>query len=517
MGKRARLKMQKILPELQNLYDRQPRVVGAAHFVLGATLTLSFAPFNLYLLALVLAALILLDCLCLAPRNAARCAFWFAFGHFLSGTYWIYVSVHTIGQAPIAVAFLLMLGLVFIMALYFAATGWLMARLSEGDPWRLLICAPAVWVVIEWLRGWFLSGFPWLSLGYSQIDSSLAGWAPLLGVYGVSWVLLISAAGLVLGIACRRYAIAAVLVLLPWVLGYGLQTIEWTDPIGEPVVTTIVQGGVAQEDKWAPEQFRTTVKIYQDALAAAQESTLVVWPEVAIPTFIGLGDEYPRLLQEDMRARGKSLVMGLLERDRSTDLVYNSVLMLDGERQQIYRKRHLVPFGEYFPVPDFVREWMRLLKLPNKDITAGSDKQPVLVAADGTKMGVAICYEDAYGAEQLYALPEATIMINVSNDGWFGKSIAAFQHLQIARMRALEVGRWVVRATNNGMSAFIGPGGELRATAPQFEFATLELAIQPRSGFTPYARMGNVAILLPLFMLVVWYGRKHVRAFAKDA
>ena len=168
-------------------------------------------------------------------------------------------------------------------------------------------------------------------------------------------------------------------------------------------------------------------------------------------------------------------------------------------------------------MPDFVRDWMRLLKLPNKDITAGSDKQPVLVAADGTKMGVAICYEDAYGAEQLYALPEATVMINVSNDGWFGKSIAAFQHLQIARMRALEVGRWVVRATNNGMSAFIGPGGELLATAPQFEFATLELAIQPRSGLTPYARMGNVAILLPLFLLVVWYGRKHLRAFAKEA
>jgi apolipoprotein N-acyltransferase len=295
-----------------------------------------------------------------------------------------------------------------------------------------------------------------------------------------------------------------------------LRTMEWTEPVGEPVITTIVQGGVPQEDKWAAKQFGPTVKLYQDALAAAEESTLVVWPEVAIPTFIGMGDDYPRLLQEDMRARGKSLVMGLLEQDRSTDLVYNSVLLLDGERQQIYRKRHLVPFGEYFPVPDFVREWMRLLKLPNKDISAGSAKQPVLVAADGTKMGVAICYEDAYGAEQLYALPEATVMINVSNDGWFGKSIAAFQHLQIARMRALEVGRWVVRATNNGMSAFIGPGGELLAVAPQFEFATLDLAIQPRAGLTPYARMGNVAILLPLFMLVVWCGRKQLRALTKQ-
>jgi apolipoprotein N-acyltransferase len=295
-------------------------------------------------------------------------------------------------------------------------------------------------------------------------------------------------------------------------LGYGLQNHDWTEPVGDPVVTTIIQGGVAQEDKWLDEQRGPTVALYQGALGAARESTLVVWPEVAIPALIGLGDDYLRVLQDDMRIRGKSLVMGLLEYDRAEQLVYNSVLLLDGERQQVYRKRHLVPFGEYFPVPDFVREWMRLMDLPNRDLTAGSAEQPVLVAADGTKMGVAICYEDAYGAEQLYALPEATVMINVSNDGWFGKSIAAFQHLQIARMRALEVGRWVVRATNNGMSAFIGPRGELVALAPRFEFATLVAAVQPRSGLTPYARMGNVAIVLPLFLIAGWYARLQFKA-----
>ncbi len=500
--------MQINLSEIQTLCDRNPRVTDFAFFVFGALLTLSFAPFNLYLLAPVFAAVVLLGSLCLAPRTAARCAFWFAFGHFLGGTYWIYISVHVIGGAPLMVAFVLMLGLVSIMALFFAGTGWLMSRLVAGDALRLVVAAPAIWVVIEWLRGWFLSGFPWLSLGYSQIDSPLAGWAPLLGIYGVSWMLLISATGIVLAVIRRHQAIALALFVLPWLLGYGLREVEWTQPVGDPVLTTIVQGGVAQEDKWLEKQFKPTVKLYQDALDAIQESTLVVWPEVAIPALLGLGDEYLGMLQTDMQARGKSLVMGLLEYDRENHRVYNSVLLLDGERQQVYRKRHLVPFGEYFPVPDFVREWMRLMDLPNSDITAGVARQPVLVAADGTKMGVAICYEDAYGAEQLYAIADANIMINVSNDGWFGESIAAFQHLQIARMRALEVERWVVRATNNGMSAFIGPKGELVATAPRFAYATLDQAIQPRTGLTPYASMGNVAILLPLCLAIAWSGRR---------
>jgi apolipoprotein N-acyltransferase len=508
--------MRKINLDLRDLYGEHPRAITLAHFAIGAAMTLSFAPFNFYLLAPVFAAVILLDCLYLAPRSAARCAFWFAFGHFLGGTYWIYISVHVIGGAPLMVAFVLMLGLISIMALYFAGTAWLVSRLTAGDPLRLAIIGPALWVLIEWFRGWFLSGFPWLSLGYSQVDSSLSGWAPLLGIYGVSWVLLLSAAGLMLAVACRRQALALSLVVLPWLLGHGLQYYDWTEPVSDSVVTTIIQGGVAQEDKWLEEQRGPTVALYQEALGAVSESTLVVWPEVAIPALIGLGDDYLRVLQEDMRIRGKSLLMGLLEYDRAERLVYNSVLLLDGERQQVYRKRHLVPFGEYFPVPDFVREWMRLMDLPNSDIIAGSAEQPVLVAADGTKMGVAICYEDAYGAEQLYALPEATVMINVSNDGWFGNSIAAFQHLQIARMRALEVGRWVVRATNNGMSAFIGPRGELVAMAPRFEFATLTATVQPRSGLTPYARTGNAAIVLPLFLIALWYVRLQFQARGND-
>ena len=502
--------MVKRTPDLQGLYDNHSTVVALVLFALGAMLTLAFAPFNLYLLALVLAVPVLSTSLCLNPRSAARCAFWFGFGLFLSGTYWLYVSIHVIGMAPLWIAIPLMLGLVFIMATFFAVTGWLISRLTGGDSMRLIVVGPAAWVFIEWVRGWFLSGFPWLSLGYSQIDSPLAGWAPLLGIYGVSWLLLISAVGVVLVINRRRYPLALALLLLPWLLGEGLRSQEWTHLVGEPMLTTIIQGGVPQERKWLPEQFAPTLEIYHNALIEVQESTLVVWPEVAIPSLVDMGNPYLSVLQDDSRARGRTLVLGILEHDLAAQNIYNSVLLLDGESQQVYRKRHLVPFGEYFPVPDFVREWMRLLSLPNNDISAGNAEQPILVAADGTKMGIAICYEDAYGAEQLYALPDAAVLINVSNDGWFGNSIAPHQHLQIARMRALESGRWVVRATNNGVSAFIGPHGKIAATAPQFEFATLTWAIQPRAGLTPYARTGNWLLILSLCLLIAWALRQKM-------
>ncbi len=495
--------MTKLALLVERTLDARPLYVCAAFAALGATLTLSFAPFDLALLAPLLMLPVLFTALYSPPRRAARHAFFFGVGLFLGGTYWIYVSVHVFGQAPLWIALFLMFGLVLIMAGYLGATGWAMAWLGGGRPWRLALAAPAVWVLIEWLRGWLASGFPWLSLGYTQIDTPLAGWAPVIGVYGVSWMLLVSASGMVTLIAQRNARVAGTaLTLLPWLLGYALQAESWAEPSGPPIHTTIVQGGVSQDRKWAPEQFVPTLNLYRNATLAADTSLLIVWPEVAIPASIDRVEAYIDLLQSDLRERRKTLALGILELHDNGRQYYNSVLLLDGERRQTYRKRHLVPFGEFFPVPEFVRDWMRLMSLPNNDMQAGAAEQPLLMTADGTRLAAAICYEDAYGAEQLYALPDAAVLINVSNDAWFGESIAPHQHLQIARMRALEAGRWVVRATNNGISAFIGPDGALVDTAPQFEFATLATAVEPLSGLTPYARGGNWP-LIGLLALVV--------------
>ena len=476
-------------------------------FFLGALLIVSFAPFGWNLLAPFLLLPLLYGFLVSSPRTAAAYGFWFGAGLFLAGTYWFYISIHVFGQAPLILAIFLLLAVVVIMGLYYAAAGWLTARLCDGKAMRLLLVAPSAWVAIEWLRGWFLSGFPWMSLGYGQIDSPLAGIAPVLGVYGLSLAVVFSAtAMLVAGIVRQRLRWQlAVAAFLPWVCGFLLQNIQWTEAAGPAVRTTIVQGGVSQDRKWLPEQFRPTLAFYRNLLMRHPDSQLIVWPEVAIPSYIDLVEDYIGILQTDLKSQNQSLLFGILERDAESQRVFNSVVLLDGVGRQIYRKRHLVPFGEYFPVPDFVREWMRLMSLPNSDISPGDAVQPLLRTPDGQQLSVAICYEDAYAAEQLYALPDVTILINVSNDAWFGDSIAPHQHLEIARMRALEVGRPVVRATNTGISTFISADGALGAAIRQFAAGTVTEDVVPRQGLTPYAKFGNVPIIALVLIVVAGF------------
>lgn len=488
--------------------ERTPRRVWLAYFACGALLTLAFAPSGQFWLAPLATIPLLFSCLVSTPRIAAWHGFWFGCGLFLAGIYWFYVSIHVFGEAPLWIAIFLMLSVVVIMGFYNAAAAWLICRLAGGRILAFVAIAPAAWVVIEWLRGWVLSGFPWMSLGYSQIDSPLAGFAPLLGVYGVSLVLVLCAASLLAAALVdsrRRYAFLAVAVL-PWVAGQALLQIEWTRPAGDAIRTTIVQGGVSQDQKWLPQQFARTLDLYRDATLNGRDHSLVVWPEVALPAAIDQVEAYLDDIERRVVANGQSLALGILERDFAQGAVFNSVLMINGKDRRTYRKRHLVPFGEYFPVPDFVREWMRLMSLPNSDMTPGDARQALLETASGEKIAVAICYEDAYGAEQLYAFPGATLIVNVSNDAWFGDTIAPHQHLEIARMRALEVGRYIVRATNNGVSAFVDEKGKILQTGPQFEFVTMTRDVVPMSGMTPYARSGNLPLVLGLLAVLAVFG-----------
>ena len=489
----------------------QPRISQFIFFVLGCLTTLAFAPFGWSLLVPFLLLPFLYVCLTNAPRHAARHTFWFGFGLFLTGTYWIYISVAVFGKAPVWIALLLMLGLVLLMSSYFWLTGWLISRLASGEPWRLLAVAPAVWVLVEWVRGWLLTGFPWMALGYSQVDSVLAGWAPVLGVYGVSAFMVLSITAILVALLMqgRRRWIAVAIVLLPGLGGALLKGVEWTESAGDPLTATLIQGGISQDRKWLREEFQPTLDFYREATRAVPDSDIVIWPEVAVPSMTDRVGTYIDALESDSRINGQTILFGILERvtERTIDAkVYNSVFALTGEQRQVYRKRHLVPFGEYFPVPAQVREWMRMMSLPHSDLSAGADAQPLLRTRDGVGLALAICYEDAYGAEQLYALPEAGLIINVSNDAWFGDSIAPHQHLQIARMRALEVGRYSIRATNTGISAFIGPRGELLKWGAQFVPVTMTMKVEPRRGETPYVGTGNwpVIVLSLLIIAAFW-------------
>ena len=468
-------------------------------FVLGCLMTTAFAPFGMSLLVPVLLLPLLYVYVSVSPRDAGWLSFCFGFGLFLSGTYWIYISVVVFGEAPAWIALVLMLGLVLIMSAWLFLAGWLISRFAQGEPWLLMLVAPATWVFIEWLRGWVLTGFPWLAIGYSQVDSLFAGWAPVIGVYGVSFMAMLSTTAILVAIMTdgRQRGVAIAIFALPLLAGGILKLVEWTDAKGAPVKSTIVQAGISQAEKWLPERLRPTLDFYREAAVRASDSELVVWPEVAIPALDDRVEPFIQALQSDTGSSGRSIVFGILERDESRGAakIYNSVMLVSGDRRQAYRKRHLVPFGEYFPVPPRVREWMRMMSLPHNDLAAGDDVQPLLEAGNGEKLAVAICYEDAYGAEQLYALPDASILVNVSNDAWFGDSIAPHQHLEIARMRSLEVGRAAIRATNTGVSAFISHTGKVLDSGAQFEPVVLTMEVQPRKGSTPYARTGNLPVI----------------------
>ena len=430
------------------------------------------------------------------PREAARLGFWFSFATFAAGTYWLYISIHGFGGAPLWLACALMLGLVGIMGLYHAALGYVAARwLPAAGPLRWLVALPAAWLLMEWWRGWFLSGFSWLSLGYSQTDTWLAGFAPVAGVYGISALLLLGAGAVTMlicgGARGRVTAIAA--LLLPWAAGLALYHHSWTHASGPPVSVAVVQGAIPQDEKWLESNRQTTLHVYRTLTDQVLGNALIVWPESAPADVANDILPYLNSLYRDARARGSALILGVLRAETSPaggTRYFNSVLALDSQQFSWYDKRHLVPFAEFFPVPHFVRNWMRLMSLPYSDFTRGGPDQPPLPGAH-LQLGTTVCYEDAYGSSMLQVLPHADALVNVTNDAWFGHSSARHQHLQIARMRALEEGRFLVRAANDGISAVIGPHGEVIARAPEFAPATLVSVIVPYAGLSPYAHVGN--------------------------
>jgi apolipoprotein N-acyltransferase len=462
----------------------------------GALLACAFAPLQWWPLAIVCPAILMWSWEGASPREAAWLGFWFNTGTFAAGTYWLYVSIHIFGQAPLYVAVFLMSALVCIMGLYHAALGYAVARwLPETGALRWLLAVPAAWLLVEWWRGWFLSGFSWLSLGYSQTDTWLASLAPVAGVYGISASLLICAGALtamLLGSLKTRITAAFVFVA-PWVAGATLGSVEWTHASGAPVTVAVVQGSIPQDQKWLASNKQTTLDLYRRLTETALGTRLIVWPESAPPDLANELVSWITDVYREAYSHHSALVFGVVRASDDGAQYYNSVLSLD-QKLTWYSKNHLVPFAEFFPVPHFVRLWLRLHSLPYADFTRGGDDQPALPAG-GLSLGATICYEDAYGSSMIGVLPSADALVNVTNDAWFGHSTARHQHFQIARMRALEAGRSLIRAANDGISAVIGPRGEVLARAPEFTPYVLKSVVTPRRGLTPYAHVGNWLIV----------------------
>lgn len=468
--------------------------------IAGALMPLAYAPFGYFLLAPVCLALLMLVWVKASPRQAFLRGFAFGAASFLAGMYWIYISVHGYGGAHPLLAGTVTLLLVAILAVFPAAVGWIAARwFTVGGPGAWLGVLPALWVLSEWCRGWVLSGMGWLSVGYSQVDSWIIGYAPIGGVHLMSWAVLLTAGALLTTVRCpgRPRMIAMAALGLVWVAAYFLAQHRWTSPDSDILTVALAQGAVPQELKWQRSQFVTTLDLYRRLTEQASGSDLIIWPEAAIPALYDQVEDYLEEIRGLAAQDGGSVLLGILRADPETGAVQNALVAL-GAQPSFYLKRHLVPYGEYFPVPNFVREWLRLLELPYTDISPGPPDQPPLRVA-GQRLAVTICYEDVFGAEQLHYMPDASLLVNVSNDAWFGDSIAPHQHLDIARVRAVEVGRYMLRATNTGITAIIDPSGRVIARSPQFEPDLLKGAVQGFQGSTPFALWGNYAVVLLAF------------------
>jgi apolipoprotein N-acyltransferase len=488
---------------------------GAA-LLLGIASVFGFAPFGAWAVSLLaLAGLFALWQRAGTPHAAAWIGYAYGIGLFGAGTSWTYVALSTFGGMIPILAAIGTAGFCVYLALFPALAGWTVARLAPpGSPARLAIAAGA-WTVAEWLHSTGYPGFPWLATGYAQVGGPLAGFAPIGGAFLAGLAVAAAAALLVYATTSlerRRYlaaVIGAAAIASIAVGGIALSAIEWTQASGEPIAVSLVQGNIDQDEKFDPVYREKSLAIYAE-LAESAKGRLIVLPESALPMF---ADEVPDALISQLRAvavrNGGDLLTGLFffeprESEDEEDRYYNSVVSIGTAPIQIYRKHHLVPFGESIPAKPVVG-WLirRVLAIPLADQTPGpAYPQPMEVA--GQRLAVNICYEDAFGGELIRQLPSATLLVNFTNDAWYGRSLAAEQHAQMSAMRAIEAGRPMLRATNTGITAIIDHHGVERARLPWFTRGVLEGSIAGRTGATPYVRFGDaIALGASLVMIAI--------------
>ncbi|UEX78774.1 apolipoprotein N-acyltransferase [Sediminicurvatus halobius] len=429
---------------------------------------------------------------CAAPwRRAALAAYLFGLGYAGLGVYWIFIAVGEYGGGLLAASLVTPLFVALFALLPLAAL--LLGRLlGRGRPAvTTLLALPLAWILVEWVRSWLLTGATWLSIGYSQLETPLSGLAPVLGVYGVGLAIAPVAGALawwLLSPLSLRLLAPALLALLVFGVGLLLPG-RWTEPVGERLEVALIQGNVSQDQKWLEANRDRTLEHYIDTSREHFGRDLVIWPETAVPAFFHqVRDSHLAPLAEEARAAGTTLLVGAPVADVAGEGLFNAVVSLT-DPPAFYYKRHLVPFGEYVPLRDAFGGVLDFVGAPLGDFNAGTDPSPLPAA--GRRIGVSICYEVTFGAEVAEALPAAELLLNVSNDAWFGDSFAPWQHLEMARMRALETGRPMLRATNTGVTALIDHRGRLRTVGPLFEQAVVTGTVQPHQGATPYVRWGD--------------------------
>jgi apolipoprotein N-acyltransferase len=477
----------------------------------GALQTLTFSPFNWWWLGPISVFLILLCCIPLASEKLFRAGWFTGLGLFGSGASWVYVSISEHGNTSALLAIGLTAIFVAGLALVHGLAFWAWGKLAKNSTIRRLILFPAIWILGDWVRGWLLTGFPWLYLGTAHVDGPLAGFAPLIGVHGLTfWVTVTGCAAIACWWLARhlRYAsaaIVAIVALLPWAIGPALSSANWTSLEEEPSTVAFVQGNIPQQIKWDPDFLRDQIVAYLELTDAHWNTDLILWPETAIPIPQDQAGKIVDHIREEL-GENSTLITGIPWygfSDRIEDFTFHNSVMAIGNGGGLYHKQKLVPFGEYVPLQQWLRGVIGFFDLPMSSFSRGPANQTPL-DANGIKVMPFICYEVAYPDFVAFNARNSGLLLTISNDGWFGDSIGPLQHLQIARMRALETGRYMLRGTNNGVTAIIDEKGQIAGTIPQFERAVLTGKVYTAEGNTPFMQTGSWPVLTLAAILIVF-------------
>lgn len=501
------------LPENRASRKHFPLLLDLIALIGGYLMALGFAPYEIWPLVIACFA-VFVFCISrpdTSPRRALLRGYLFGLGMFCFETSWVYISLHYYGGAGVIEAIILCA----LAAAFYALFPLLAAAISipflrQQTMVSMVLICPSVWILVEWLRAGFFFGFPWLQIGSAMLDAPLAGYIPIIGGYGTGWLAAFSAATLVyvgrlIAEQNKRSIIVAVgIVLAIWLTGTVLLIIEWTQPVGQSIRVAMIQGNTAQDKKWDKHYKQEIIRNYVDLTRKHWDADLIVWPESSVPAYYHHLLEFYEQLTKLSEKHNSQLLIGTITADQDTGKYYNTVVA-PGQPVQMYRKRHLVPFGEYLPFQP-VSGWIaQFLEMPMSNFSAGDDNQPLLKMNE-MPFVTTICYEDSYPDMNLSGMPEAAFIVNVTNDAWFADSIAPHQHLQHARMRSLETGRYTLRATNNGITAIIDPAGKIIESSPQFITTVLTGNITGRQGTTPYIMLGDFPVLVILFSLMCVYG-----------
>lgn len=481
-------------------------VPGKTHlfaFFWGGLSVLAFAPFAFSPIMLVSIAGLFMLWLDAETRNdATKLGLWFGLGQFGFGVSWLFSSMYVYSGVAMPFAILLTFAFVFFLALSVALGGWITHyfKNSKRPGLMLALLFPAVWVLIELVRSTVFGGFPFLLSGTTHLHTWLDGYAPIFGVWGMSWALAVSAGLLLWLFKHKSWVATSVLLSLIWSTGGVLKEIEWVQPVDKPLTVSLIQGNVSQDKKWQTEEFYPTLKTYIGLTKQNMDSDVVVWPETAIPAYYDVVERGAlNSFIKDAKLLNTDILVGVIAGDKDSENYYNALVNVHNPEDRYYKK-HLVPFSEFFPFNDAFAFVSGLFDIPFATFTHGPiDQKPIKLG--GQEVGLAICYEMAFGEELAAQLPWAKYFITVSNDAWFANTFEPAQQLQDVQMRALELGREIARSTSTGYTVIVDVKGNIKEEIPPYEVGVLRGKVQPYEGMTFYAQWKKMPILFVLFTL----------------